>query len=133
MSYSQLHCSIREPNQDEFSQAKADGLDEKIAVIKIGGAITEETARRTEKALRKLKHNKDVKAVVLRVDSPGGAITACETIYQEIQQLPQKVVVSFGNVSASGGYYISANANRIFALPTTITGSIGVFMIRMDL
>jgi protease-4 len=102
-------------------------------VIKIGGAITEDTARKTVKALRKLKNSKDVKAVVLRVDSPGGAVTACETIYQEIQDLPQKVVVSFGNVSASGGYYISSNAERIFASPTTITGSIGVFMIRLDL
>jgi signal peptide peptidase SppA len=59
-------------------------------------------------------------------------VTACETIYQEIQDLPQKVVVSFGNVSASGGYYISANADRIFASPMTITGSIGVFMLRLD-
>jgi protease-4 len=79
-----------------------------------------------------LKHNKDVKAVILRVDSPGGAVSACETIYQEIEDLPQKVVVSFGNVSASGGYYISANADRIFASPMSITGSIGVFMIRLD-
>lgn len=70
---------------------------------------------------------------MLRVDSPGGAITACETIYQEIQDLPQKVIVSFGNVSASGGYYISAGADRIFASPTTITGSIGVFALRLDL
>jgi signal peptide peptidase SppA len=80
-----------------------------------------------------VKDDKDVKCVVLRVDSPGGSINACETIYQEIQDLPQKVIVSFGNVSASGGYYISANADRIFALPTTITGSIGVVMLRMDL
>jgi signal peptide peptidase SppA len=85
--------------------------------------------------LRKLKYNRHVKAVVLRVDSPGGALTACETIFQEIQDLPKDVgvVVSFGNVSASGGYYISSNAKRIFASPTTITGSIGVFMLRVDL
>ena len=70
---------------------------------------------------------------MLRVDSPGGAITACETIYQELQDLPQKVVVSFGNVSASGGYYISSGSDRIFASPTTITGSIGVFALRLDL
>lgn len=106
--------------------------EEKIAVIKLGGGITEATARKTERTLKKLKNSKEVKAVVLRVDSPGGVVTACETIYQEIQDLPQKVVVSFGNVSASGGYYISANADRIFASPTTVTGSIGVFMIRFD-
>ena len=57
---------------------------------------------------------------------------ACESIYQEIQDLPQKVVVSFGNVSASGGYYISSGADQIFASPSTITGSIGVVMMRMD-
>ena len=60
-------------------------------------------------------------------------MTACESIHQEIQDLPQKVVVSFGNVSASGGYYISSFADRIFASPMSITGSIGVFMIRLDL
>jgi signal peptide peptidase SppA len=101
-------------------------------VLKISGAITDATARTVEVALRKLKKAKDVKAVVLRVDSPGGAVTACETIYQEIQDLPQPVIVSFGNVSASGGYYISAGADRIFASPTTITGSIGVYMVKMD-
>lgn len=102
-------------------------------MIKLDGAITDATARKMEKALRKLKKTTDVKCVVIRVDSPGGAITACETIYQLIQDLDQKVVVSFGNVSASGGYYISTGADRIFASPTTITGSIGVFMIRLDL
>ncbi|KAL3912922.1 MAG: hypothetical protein SGARI_000912 [Bacillariaceae sp.] len=115
-----------------FSEEKANGVDEKIAVLKISGAIGEGAARKAEKALRKIKDQEDIKCVVLRVDSPGGSINACETIYQELQDLPQKVVVSFGNVSASGGYYISANAERIFASPTTITGSIGVVMLRMD-
>jgi signal peptide peptidase SppA len=101
--------------------------------MKITGGITDATARKVENALRKLKNKDDVKCLVLRVDSPGGSITACETIHQELQDLPQKVVVSFGNVSASGGYYISANADRIYALPTTITGSIGVFMIKLGL
>jgi signal peptide peptidase SppA len=118
--------------QEKFSKEKASGLKEKIAVIKINGTIGEATARKVEKALRKIKEQEDVKSVVLRVDSPGGSINACETIYEEIQDLPQKVVVSFGNVSASGGYYISANAERIFASPTTVTGSIGVVMLRMD-
>lgn len=111
-------------------------MDETIAVLKIGGPITDKVAQKTEKALQKLfKQIKDkkIKALVLRVDSPGGAITACETIHQQLQALPIKTVVSFGNVSASGGYYISTHADRIFASPTTITGSIGVFMIRMNL
>lgn len=79
-----------------------------------------------------MKDQKDIKCVVLRVDSPGGIVNACESIYQEIQDIPQKVVVSFGNVSASGGYYISASADQIFASSSTITGSIGVVMVRMD-
>ncbi|KAG7357134.1 signal peptide peptidase SppA, 67K type [Nitzschia inconspicua] len=118
--------------KDKFSNEKAGGVKEKIAVLKISGTIGEAAARKAEKAIRKIKEQDDIKCVVLRVDSPGGSINACETIYQELQDLPQKVVVSFGNVSASGGYYISANAARIFALPTTITGSIGVIMLRMD-
>ncbi len=112
-----------------FQQKKS---KEKIAVIKINGAIGETVARKAEKALRKVKDEKDVKCVVLRVDSRGGAINACESIYQEVQELPQKVVVSFGNVSASGGYYISSSADQIFASSTTITGSIGVVLVRMD-
>ncbi|KAL3937532.1 MAG: hypothetical protein SGBAC_007375 [Bacillariaceae sp.] len=105
---------------------------EQIAVMKITGAITDKTADRVNKALRKLKEADNVKALVLRVDSPGGAITACESIHQELCNAGKEVVVSFGNVSASGGYYISTHANRIFASSTTITGSIGVFMLRMN-
>ena len=82
--------------------------------------------------MRNVKEQKDIKCVILRVDSPGGSINACESLYQEIQDIPQKVVVSFGNVSASGGYYISSNAERIFASPSTVTGSIGVVMMRME-
>ena len=114
--------------------AEAKGRTEQIAVLKISGPITDATARKLEHPLRRLKQAKDtVRAVVVRIDSPGGAITACETIHQQLQDLPQKVVVSYGNVSASGGYYISANSDRIFASPTTITGSIGVVMLRADL
>lgn len=102
-------------------------------MLKISGPITDATARKLEQPLRRLKQSSTVRAVVIRVDSPGGAITACETIHQLLQDLPQKVVVSYGNVSASGGYYISAKSDRIFASPTTITGSIGVVMLRADL
>lgn len=120
--------------QEEFDEKEAKGRKEQIAVLKISGPITDATARKLEQPLRKLKQAQDkISAVVLRVDSPGGAITACETIHQQLQDLPQKVVVSYGNVSASGGYYISANSERIFASPTTITGSIGVVMLRADL
>lgn len=119
-------------DKNKFSEEKATGLQEKIAVMKINGTIGESTARKAEKALRRIKEQKDVKCVVLRVDSPGGSIHACESLYQEIQDIPQKVVVSFGNVSASGGYYISSKADHIFASSSSITGSIGVVMMRVD-
>lgn len=83
----------------------------------------------TVNALNKLANDDDVKAVVLRVNSPGGSAIASEQIWHAIKQLKTKkpIVVSMGGVAASGGYMISAGADYIFAEPTTITGSIGIF------
>jgi len=80
-------------------------------------------------ALKKARDDKDVKAIVLRVNSPGGSALASDIIWREIEVTKKikPVVVSMGDVAASGGYYIAAGANRIYAEPTTITGSIGVF------
>jgi len=80
-------------------------------------------------ALRKARNAKDTKAIVLRVNSPGGSALASELIWRELEITKNEVplVVSMGDVAASGGYYLSCNADRIFAQPTTITGSIGVF------
>ena len=77
----------------------------------------------------KLRKNKDIKAVVLRVSSPGGSAFASEQIWKAIADLKEEkpVVVSMGDVAASGGYYIACNADKIVAQPTTITGSIGIF------
>ncbi|WP_010518419.1 signal peptide peptidase SppA [Croceivirga radicis] len=82
-----------------------------------------------QKALSKAREDDKVKAVVLRVDSPGGSSLVSDIIWREVALTKAKkpVVVSFGNVAASGGYYIAAGADKIFAEPTTITGSIGVF------
>lgn len=79
--------------------------------------------------LRKLKENEDVKAVVLRVNSPGGSAFASEQIWHAVKELKTKkpVIVSMGNYAASGGYYISCIADSIVAEPTTLTGSIGIF------
>jgi protease-4 len=82
--------------------------------------------------LRQARYDKAVKAVVLRVDSPGGSMFASELILREVQGLRKAgkpVVVSMSTYAASGGYYISAAANQIFASPTTLTGSIGVFSV----
>jgi protease-4 len=92
---------------------------------KIGGESTADL-------LRQARYDKAVKAVVLRVDSPGGSMFASELILREVQALRKAgkpVVVSMSTYAASGGYYISAAANQIFASPTTLTGSIGVFSV----
>jgi protease-4 len=86
----------------------------------------------TADLLRQARYDNAVKAVVLRVDSPGGSMFASEQILREVQNLRKAgkpVVVSMSSYAASGGYYISAAANQIFASPTTLTGSIGVFSV----
>ena len=79
--------------------------------------------------IRELDKDKEVKAVVLRIDSPGGSALASDVIWRSLEYLKKhkKVVASFSDVAASGGYYIAAGADYIYAEPTTITGSIGVF------
>ena len=86
----------------------------------------------TADLLRQARYDKTVKSVVLRIDSPGGSMFASEQILREIQALRKAgkpVVVSMSTYAASGGYYIAAAANQIFASPTTLTGSIGVFSV----
>jgi protease-4 len=82
-----------------------------------------------KRSLEEARNDDDVKAIVLRVNSPGGSALTSELIWREIEitKKTKPVVVSMGNYAASGGYYIAANADRIFAEPNTITGSIGVF------
>lgn len=86
-------------------------------------------SKKVIKDLRKLKDDEDVKAVVLRVNSPGGSAFGSEQIWYAISELKQEkpVIVSMGEYAASGGYYISCNADTIVAEPTTLTGSIGIF------
>ncbi|CAL2102196.1 Protease-4 [Tenacibaculum sp. 190130A14a] len=81
------------------------------------------------KAIRKARKDDNIKAIVLRVNSPGGSALTSELIWRELELTKKEkpIVVSMGNVAASGGYYIACNANKIIAEPTTITGSIGVF------
>ena len=109
---------------------------DKIAVVYAQGEIKygegDETYIGQEqmiKALRKAVKDKRVKAIVLRVNSPGGSGLASDLIWRELELTKDKkpLVVSMGNYAASGGYYIACNAKKIFAEPTTITGSIGVF------
>jgi len=93
------------------------------------GGVGEVGGDRFARIFRRLRQDEDVKAVVLRVNSPGGSATASEVIQREVRLTGQlkPVVVSMGDVAASGGYWIVTDASRIFAEPNTITGSIGVF------
>ncbi len=93
----------------------------------IGGALAGSTTLIS--SLERLKADPNVKAVVIRVDSPGGSALASDQIWRAIRQLAQAkpVVASMGDVAASGGYYVAAGAEEIFATPMTLTGSIGIF------
>jgi len=91
-------------------------------------------ADKTVKQLKKYEKDDDIKAIVLRVDSPGGAVAPSQEIYDAVRRIKakKKIVVSMGNLAASGGYYISAPADRIYAEPGTLTGSIGVIFMHFN-
>ena len=108
---------------------------DEIAVLYLDGAITDETGdgivgKEVVKTIKKIRKNDNIKALVLRVNSPGGSADASEQIWHAIENVKADsipVVVSMGDYAASGGYYISCGADYIYAEPTTITGSIGIF------
>ena len=93
---------------------------------------TSMSAVKTVEVLESLRKNERVKAVVLRIDSPGGSVQAAEEMWRSARRLADRkpLIVSMGDVAASGGYYVATAAHRILALPTTVTGSIGIFLIR---
>ena len=103
-------------------------IGEKIGVIEMTGIIV--ASKTTIEHIIEFRNNPSIKGIVLRVDSPGGGVGPSQEIYEEIKKTVavKPVVVSMGSVAASGGYYVSAPVNRIFANPGTITGSIGVIM-----
>ena len=103
---------------------------ERVAVIRIEGVIMD--SRETIEELRRFRDNPSIKAVVLRIDSPGGGVVPSQEIHTEVMKARKdgrlKVVASMGNLAASGGYYIAAATDKIVANPGTLTGSIGVIM-----
>jgi len=118
------------------AEADKKSSEDKIAVIYATGDIIigdgdDQTmgSERISKAIRKARLDDNVKAIVLRVNSPGGSALASDIIWREmvLAQKAKPTVVSMGNVAASGGYYIACAADKIYAYPNTITGSIGVF------
>lgn len=98
------------------------------------GAFDEIGGVKFARELRRLRQDDSIKAIVLRVNSPGGSASASENIAREVRlaRKVKPVIVSMGTYAASGGYWIAADGDRIFAEPTTITGSIGVFGIQFD-
>ena len=105
------------------------GLDEeKVGVVEVTGVITDPS--KVLKDLKRFRKMDSVKAIVVRVDSPGGAVGPSQEIFREIQKTTEQkaVVVSMGSMAASGGYYVSAGASGVMANPGTLTGSIGVIM-----
>lgn len=127
---------------DDYYKAEVKGKSgkthkDKIAVVYAEGTINMGDGKAGEiggdaysSMIRKIRQDNDVKAIVLRINSGGGSSLASEDIWRELQlakQAGKKIVVSMGNVAASGGYYIATPADSIYAEPNTITGSIGVF------
>ena len=119
------------------------GSTPRVAVVELNGNMTMSStgdglmgtsmsAVKTVETLEALRKDDRVKAVVLRVDSPGGSVQAAEEMWRSARRLADRkpLIVSMGDVAASGGYYVATAAHRILALPTTVTGSIGIFLIR---
>ncbi len=103
-------------------------MGDKVALVRIEGPIID--SKNAVDEIVDYSKDPSIKAIVLRVDSPGGAVAPSQEIYEEVKKATEKkkVVVSMGSLAASGGYYISAPASRIVANPGTLTGSIGVIM-----
>jgi protease-4 len=110
----------------------------RIGVVEVKGTIGDgqggADGDKLVKLIRKYDKDDDIKAVVVRIDSPGGAVAPSQEVYAALRTLrkKKKVVASMGNLAASGGYYIAAAADRIFANPGTLTGSIGVIFMHFN-
>ncbi len=119
-----------------YSVPRGLGGGEKVAVISLSGPIQPMdggflfgaviTPQSVRQQLGWVREDRGIKAIVLRVESPGGSVAACQEILEELETFDRPIVVSMGAIAASGGYFISANADRIVASPGTLTGSIGV-------
>jgi len=136
-------------NSEKYREAAQSGLGvssgSKVAYVAAQGVITSGTSEEfsgivggnsVSSLLRRLREEKSVKGVVLRVNSPGGSVVGSEMIWDEVRMLEKEgkpVIVSMSGVAASGGYYISMDARHILCQPSTITGSVGVIFGKFDL
>ena len=101
-------------------------LGQKVAVVDITGIITKSDA--TIKLIHTYRDDPSIKAIVVRIDTPGGSVAPVQEIYSELQKIDKPIVASMGGTAASGGYYVACAADTIMANPGTLTGSIGVIM-----
>jgi protease-4 len=111
-----------------FSGDSALALGDKVGVVKVEGVIIDSID--INRQIREFAERDDIKAVIIRINSPGGSVAPSQEIYGEVKRLSEqkKVVASMSSVAASGGYYIALGADKIVANPGTITGSIGVIV-----
>lgn len=124
---------LKKGSSDSLSEISKNLSSDRIAVVKIEGPIM--TSDKIIKHLHIAENDEKSKAIILRIDSPGGAVGPTQEIYEEAKRIDKKkpVYASFGTVAASGGYYIGAAARKIFSNAGTLTGSIGVIMQFTDL
>ena len=101
-------------------------IGEKVAVVDITGIITKSDA--TIKLIHSYRDDSSIKAIVIRIDTPGGSVAPVQEIYSELEKIDKPIVASMGGTAASGGYYVACAADTIMANPGTLTGSIGVIM-----
>ena len=131
MALSRYLDRVGHPNDSGIKIALIDG-DGLITREGTGGSLINENgfdASKVAAAIREAVRDKDVRAILFRIDSPGGSVVASETVWREIERAHRRgkpVIVSMGDVAASGGYYIAAPADKIVAEPATLTGSVGV-------
>lgn len=138
-SFRQISAEAYARLVDAQKKVHGSGGDARIGVIVASGDIQDGKqppgaigGESLSRLIREAQRDKNIKAVVLRVNSPGGSVAASEEIYHQLEALRaagKPIVVSMGDLAASGGYYISAPANQIWASPATLTGSIGIFAI----
>jgi protease-4 len=137
-----------EKYEDETRAPKRFGPAGKVAILYVEGDMVDGRSQKIPlldmrlvgsysiaEAIKSLRDNGDVKAVVLRIESPGGSSMAADVMWRELEELAKKkpLIVSMGSTAASGGYYIAAPARTIYALPLTVTGSIGIWYGKADI
>ncbi len=118
-----LASAIKSGGSEYYSRGSGD----KIAIVEINDVIM--TSENTVEQIKKYREDKSIKAIIVRINTPGGGVAASQEIYEEVKKTRESgkvIVVSMGSIAASGGYYISCGSSLIVANPGTLTGSIGV-------